>query len=115
MKKILLAAALLTATIATPVFAADTTPTKAAPMGTPASPAMPATGNPSAMAPAETSKPMHHMTHTPMHHAPMHHKGEHHMGMKHEMPMKGGKSTMHPAHEPSTDQLNQQQLDQSKS
>lgn len=112
MKKILLATALLTATIVTPVFAADPTP---APMASPASPAMPATGNPSTMAPAEKPMPMHSMKHGAMHHAPMHQKGAHAMGMKHEMPMKGAKGMMRPAHEPSTDQLNQQQLDQSKS
>lgn len=114
MKKILLATALLTATIVTPVFAADTTPAPVAPMATPASPAMPATGSPSTMAPAETAMPMHHTKHAPAHHAPMHHTGAHHMGMKNGMPMKSGKSTMAP-HDSSTDQLNQQQLDKSKS
>ncbi len=81
MKKMFFAAALLMTAVSAPVFAADV----------PAKPPATAAATPAAMKPA--AKPM-----------KMMHKAK-------PMPMKASAPVMKPAREPSTDQLNQKELD----
>jgi hypothetical protein len=85
MNKVLIAAALLMGTLSAPVFAADV-PAKPVPAATADKPV----AKPVAMKPAAKPKMMH----------------------KKMMPMKA--SVVKPAREPSTDKLNQQQLDSIK-